>query len=69
MPVNDFGSQVQELEVIEQTISFDDFEDDAPPPPHVLKPNILNGRCFRAREAVSESREQLFPASDAATKR
>lgn len=69
MSINLPGS-MQELEVIERTISFDDFEDDASPPPHALPPSTLNG-VYPREEAVSisKSNEQLFPASDEEPKR
>lgn len=62
-----FGS-VQQMETIEETVSFEDYKDGTSPPPYAFPPGVLNG-AYPREEAVSESSEQPFPASEKSKKR
>ena len=51
------------METIEKIITFDDHEGGTSPVPYAFPPGVLNG-TYPREEAVSESSDQLFPASD-----
>ena len=55
-------TEEQEMETLEETVTFEDLEGGTSPAPYAFPPGVLNGPGVYSREeAVSESSEQLSP--------